>query len=201
MRKSFILGSVAALAISGQALAEDGFNYTFLDLGYADQEVELDDFGVDIDGDGFAFGGSVALTDRFHLIGGYSELDLEVDGQPIDVDSETFNLGGGVNLPLNPKLDFVGTLTYVKAELDGGSLGSVDDDGFGLGAGLRGRVAERLELTGGIQYVDLSESGDDTAIGVGARYFFTDVFALVANFSAGDDTTAWMLGGRFNFNK
>jgi hypothetical protein len=192
MRKSFILGSVVALAISGQALAEDGFNYTFLDLGWANSEID----DLDVDGDGFALRGSLALTDRFHLIASYSDLDYD-----FDVGSQGLEIGGGLNLPLSPKLDFVGSISYLEQEVDVPGFGSVDDDGFGLGAGLRGRVAERLELTGGLQYVDFSDGGDDTAFGAGARYFFTDMFALGADVSLNDDVTTWMIGGRINFNK
>jgi hypothetical protein len=204
MRKSFILGSVAALAISGQALAEDGFSYTYLDLGYTDSELEFSDSGVDADadGDGFRLGGSFALTDRIHLLASYSDLDYEFDvgGLTGETSADILSVGGGVNIPLKPTLDFVGTLAYTKGEIDEADF---DDDGFTLGAGLRGRVAERLELTGGIQYLegDLSDIFGDTSFGVGARYFFTNMFALVADVNVGDDTTAWMLGGRFNFNK
>jgi hypothetical protein len=202
MRKSFILGSVAALAISGQALAEDGFSYTYLDLGYADRELEADDLGFDLDGDGFALGGSFGLTDRIHLVAGFTDLELEVDGQDAGVDAQVMSFGGGVHLPLQSNIDFVGTISYVKGELDGAG-GDVDEDGFSLGAGLRGQVAEQLELTGGIQYLD-GDLGDflgDTSFNLGARYFFSSAFALVADMNLGDDTTAWTLGARFNFNK
>lgn len=192
MHKGLIFGSIAALGLSGSVLAADGFSYSYAELGYVSSE--LDD--IDVDGDGFALRGSYEFNERFHGFVEYSDLDYD-----FDVSGEMLELGAGLAWPLNPNLDFVGTVSYVKAEVDVPFFGSIDDDGFGLGAGLRSRVMEQLELTGGINYVSFDEGGDDTAFELGARYFLTEMFAIGAGVDFNDDGTAWTLGARLNFGQ
>jgi hypothetical protein len=192
MRKRFVLGSIVALGLCGPAIAADGFSYSFVDAEFVKSEID----DIDVEGDGFGIVGSYEFTENLHGFVEYADQDFD-----FDVSAQTLQVGAGVNWPLNPNLDVIGTLSYVQAEVDVPTFGSVDDDGFGLGVGLRGRVLERLELTGGIDYVDLKDSGDDTAFGVGARYFFTDMFAVGADANFNDDGTTWMLGARLNFGK
>lgn len=197
MRKGMILGSLAALGLSGPALATDGFNYSFVELGYID--TELDDF--DASGDGFGLRGSVELTENVHLFASYSDLDYD-----FDISGEELRIGAGYAWPLNPRLDIVGRLAYVRAEVDASvtipGLGRInfgaDDSGFGLGAGLRGRPIERLELTGGLDYVDVGDS-DDTSFDIGGRYYFTSAFSGGLDLRFNDDGTTYILGGRFDF--
>ena len=191
MRNGFILGSLAALVLSGPAWADDGFSYTYIDLGYG--QTELDD--LDVDGDGMGVRGSYEFTDRFHGLATYTDQDFD-----FGVRAKQFTVGGGFSSPLKPNLDIVGTVSYVNVDLSGPG-GSVDDDGVELGALLRGRVTGQLELTGGLQYVNLNDGGDDTSLRLGARFFITPMFAIGADLGIGDDVTTWMLGGRVNFGR
>lgn len=191
MRKTTILGSLAALALAGPALAaESGFSYSYAELGYID--TEIDDF--DVDGDGFGLRGSFAFTPHLHGFASYADVDFDND-----LGAQTLQVGAGVNWPVSPRLDVIGRLSYVDVEVDAGRF-SADDSGFGLEAALRGRPMERLELTGGIEYVDVGDS-DDTSLGVGARYYFTDQFAAGGDLSFNDDGTTILLGLRFDFGR
>lgn len=189
MRNRIILGSLAALGLAGPALAQGGFSYNFVELGYVNTEID----NPDIDGDGFGLRGSLAVSKNFHVFTEYADQDF--DG---NVDGKTFELGGGLNWALSPNLDLIATISYVRSEVDT-PLGDFDDDGYGLGLGLRGRATGQLELTGGIRYVDLDDSGDNTSLRVGGRYFFTPQFAVGLDLDYDDDATSWVLGARYTF--
>lgn len=192
MRKDFILGSIAALSIAGTAMAQDGFDYSYVEIGYVKSEID----DLDIDGDGLGLRASYEFTENFHAFAAYSDQDFD-----FDVGAKTWEVGAGLAWPVNPNLDIVGTVSYVKGEIDVPFVGDFEDDGFALGAGLRGRVIEKLELTGGLKYVNLDESGSDTTVAAGARYFFTNMFAAGVDVDFDDDGTTWMLGARLSFGK
>ena len=192
MRKGFILGSIAALSLAGPAMAEDGFDYSYVELGYV--KSELDDF--DVDGDGLGLRGSYEFTENFHAFAAYTDQDFD-----FDVSATTLEVGAGFAWPVNPNMDIVGTVSYIQGEIDVPSFGDFEDDGFAFGAGLRARVIEKLELTGGLKYVNFDAAGNDTTLGAGARYFFTNMFAAGVDVNFDDDGTTWMLGGRLSFGK
>ena len=72
---------IAGALLAGPVLS-DGLNYNFFELGY--QKFDFDSSVVDADGDGLAFGGSVAVAPNFHLFAAYSKMD--VDFQLVSVD-------------------------------------------------------------------------------------------------------------------
>lgn len=198
MRKQTILASLVALGFAGPALATEGFSYSFVELGWVNQE--FDD--LDVDGDGPGVRASIELTPALHLFGTYSDQDFDV-GAGSDVNGESITLGAGYAWSLNPTVDIVGNIAYLRDELDvdlgGGAGGSLKDDGLGIAGYVRARPIEQLELTGGLNYVDFDDTGDDTFFTVGARFFFTKMFAVGLDVSLNSDTTAYVLGGRFNF--
>jgi len=186
MLKNIALGSIAALSLVGQAFADDGFSYSYLEANYLN--TSLDD--ADVDGDGFGVNGSIAFNPMFHGYVEYSNLDF--DGTSIN----GWEVGGGINHALNPTIDLIGRLAYVKADVEGPG----DDDGFAVQAGVRARPAPNFELEGLLHYVDLSDSGDNTALRANARYFFMPQFAVGAGVEFDDDATTWNVGFRWNFN-
>jgi hypothetical protein len=192
MRNGMILAALAAAGLSGQALAQDGLSYSYLDVGYI--STDLEDF--DVDGDGFGLDGSIALTDKVHAVASYSDQEFD-----FGVDAKAYSVGAGLNWPLQQNLDLVGRLSYVKAELDAPGFSEFDDDGYGVEAGLRGLVGERFELGGTINYVDLNDSGDDTSFAVGGLYHLTNQFAFGLGADFGDDVTSWTAAFRVNFGK
>jgi hypothetical protein len=192
MRKAITAASaVAALCFMAPALADEGFSYSFVELGYT--STEIDD--LDVEGDGLGLRGSIEFTDMFHGFASYSDMDLD-----FDVGATEMEIGAGLAWSISPNVDFVGTLSYLNLEVDlPAGFGSVDDSAIALGAGLRGRVGEQLELTGGLKYAEFDEGGNDTAFNVGGRYYFTKMFALGADIGFNEDGTSWTLGGRFDF--
>ena len=104
----------------------------------------------------------------------------------------------GVTHSFSDKLDFVGTLSYVDAEVKLGSQ-TADDDGLGARRrhpfARRGVVRARCRL----KYVDFDESGSDTGFSVGGRYYFNDSMALGASVDFNDNADTLRLGFRWEF--
>ena len=180
------------LALSTTAIAED-FDYSYLQLDYA--TLEFDD--IDVDGDGLGLSGSYAINTDWHVFGGYQTAGLD-----FGIDATTLGAGIGYNTELSPVVDMVARLSYQYVELDApGGGGNFDDSGFGLGIGIRFAASADLELTAGIDYVDFGDGGDDTGFSAGGLYSFSDAFALGLGGSWSDDTSAFVLSGRFYFGR
>jgi hypothetical protein len=192
MRKAITAASaVAALCFMAPAFGDEGFSYSFVELGYT--STEIDDF--DVDGDGLGLRGSIEFTDMFHGFASYSDLDFDAD-----VGTTEMEIGAGLAYPVSPNVDLVGTVSYLNLDVDlPQPFADFDDSAIALGAGLRGRVGEQLELSGGLKYAEFDEGGNDTAFNVGARFYFTKMFALGADIGFNEDGTSWVLGGRFDF--
>lgn len=186
-----IFAVIAFLGFSVSASAQ-GFNYNYVAVGYS--QVDFDD--ADVDGDGFGIEGSYALNENVHLFGGYSQADFD-----FGIDLDSFSAGVGYNTAISQTIDFVGRLSYEYIEVSASGLGSEDDNGFGLGIGLRAKASESIELNAGIQYVDLSDSGDNTAFGIGGIFALTDTIDIGLSGDWDDDITSYTLFGRFNFGK
>jgi hypothetical protein len=192
MKKAITMAVIAAFgfAAADTALADEGVSYSYLEGGYVHSK--LDD--LDVDGSGFGIQGSYAFAPHVHGFAAYSNQDFD-----FDVNIDQWEFGAGVNFSVSPKLDVVGRLAYVgiKAEIPG--FVSADDSGVGVSAELRSRLNDTLELHGGVSYVNLNDTGDGTAGNIGARVFFTKMFALGADASFDNDGTTFMLGARLDF--
>ncbi len=187
---------VAVATILPFAAHAEGPSYSYADLAYVTTDLD----GVDEELDGFRLSGSVEVTDQVFLFGSYADQSAEVFG--VDVDATQFWLGGGYAWSFSDSADIYGKLGYTSVEVEAESLGqsvSADDDGLGLSVGLRGRVAQQFELEGALNYVDLSDSGDDTSLGVAGRWFFTEQFSAFAEGEFGDDVTSYGVGMRWTF--
>jgi hypothetical protein len=193
MRKAIAAVTLATLGFAGSAYAQEGggLSYNFVELGYVNSEID----DLDVEGDGFGLRGSFAFAENFHGFASY--LDQEYD---FDVGVEQIELGAGLNYTIAPNLDFVGTFSYLNVDVDVPGFGSADDSGFALGAGLRGWASDALELRGEVKYAELDDGGDDTTLGVGARYYINKMFAIAADLGFNDDGATWTIGGRFDFN-
>ncbi|AMN45691.1 hypothetical protein ACG33_00925 [Steroidobacter denitrificans] len=189
-RISSLLAALIATALPVASQA-DTMNYTYIELGYVDTEIDVGP--NDLDGDGFALRGSLAVHENFFVFTGYEDLDFERG-----VDSTTFHLGGGARWPLGNKLDIVGRVAIVKSKVEFGSRDQ-NDNGFLLGARLRGEVAPKFELEGGFEYVDLDDLGNDTAIVLEGRYFFLDALAGGLTVQSTDDANTIGINLRYTF--
>lgn len=188
---------VSALAVTAALLPwtsqAEGLSYSYLDAAYVNTDIDRFDEEVD----GFALRGSFEIADQLFVFANYADQGTTVLGT--DIDLRSYGFGLGYAWPLADALDLYGKVGYVNAEIDVPGFGDADDDGYSLAVGLRGRVAGQLELEGSLDYVDLSDSGDDTALGLGARWFFTEQFAVGIEGSFADDANTYGLGVRWNF--
>ena len=185
---SVLAALAAALPLASHAETMD---YSYAELGYID--TELDGDGFDVDGDGFGLRGSLAVHPNFFVFAGYQDLSFD-----FGVDASLLEVGGGGHWPLSDKIDLIGKLGIVKAELEAGQA-EADDDGFLLGGRVRGVVAPKFELEGGFDYRDLDEAGDDTTIVLEGRYFFVENVAGGLSVSLGDNVTSLGLNVRLTF--
>ena len=182
MKRIALFAALAAVCAPSALLAD--MNYTNFEVDYLDLDA---DSGVN--GDGFQIGGSWELNDQFHLFGSWA--DQSYDG---GFDGETLEVGAGWSHGFSDTLDFVGTLSLVDTEIE-----NFSDDGLALGGGIRTRLGESFELDAGLKYVDLDESGSDTGILVGGRYYINDSMALGASLDSYDDADTLRLGFRWEF--
>lgn len=188
---SALAASTALMPFLAQA---EGLSYSYLDLAYIN--TDIDEFDEELDG--FALRGSIELSDQVFLYAGYSSQSTDIFGT--DVDYDRLNLGLGYAWPVNTSTDIYGKVGYVQAEADAGGF-DIDDDGYELAVGMRGRVVEQLELEGSLNYVDLSDSGDDTSLGLGARWYFTEQFAGGVEGQFGDDANTYGISLRWDFGQ
>jgi hypothetical protein len=186
MKRAICLIGLVALPLGAQA---DGFDYTFVEGGIVNTEVDAGAF--DVDGDGFGIGGSFAVADNIHILASYTDEDYD-----LGIDGNTLSIGAGFNTALSTDLDLIAHISYVNAELEAGPF-SVDEDGYSLGAGIRARTGDKVELEAGLDYVDLDES--DTVLRVGGRYYFNDAFAVGASIADTDGGLSWTIGVRAEF--
>ena len=174
---------LAALPLASHA---DPMSYSFVDGAYVETNID----GLSGNPDGFALRGSVGFAENYFAFAEYSSQSLS----GADLDVTAVGLGGHYGLSDN--MDLVGRAGWFKVDAGGG----LNDDGYLVSAGLRGKVADGFELEGSVIYSDLGgANGDDTAVAVGARYFFTKNFAVNAEYQKGSDSSTVLAGMRYSF--
>ncbi|MDJ0748057.1 MAG: porin [Woeseiaceae bacterium] len=181
---------ILLLVAATPAVADISYNY--VDLGF--QRIELDVPGADVDGDGFAIGGSFKIAEDWFVQAGYGTADFDFG---IDLDQTA--LGLGYRSAISPTSDVFATVSYVRAEVSASGFGSADDDGFGISVGVRAMLTDVLELNGSIGYVDFDDGGDGTSFSAGGLYNFTDTFALGLGIGVEEDVTSYGIFGRIYF--
>lgn len=189
--KGTIAGTIM-LSLTAPVMAETP-SYNYGQLVY--QRVDLDDdFGLNVDGDGLGIGGSFEIAPNWHIAGGYSSTEFD-----FGVDLNQLQVGAGYHADISPTTSFYADLSWVTAEIDTGTFGSVDDDGIGITIGLRSNLSPQVELEGSLSYVDLDDSGDNTSIGAAAWYKLNETFALGLIANADDDVVGYGIGARMYF--
>lgn len=180
-------------AFSNSTLAGD-FSYNAFTLGYG--QTDFDDIAAD--GDSIGAELSFEIGESFYAFVGLGIGELDDDfGNSADVDQ--WGAGLGYHTELSKTVDLVASVSYQYVDISAAGFGSVDDNGIGLGIGLRAAASENLEVNGGISYVDFGDGGDDTSIGAGFLYSFTDTFAAGLSGNWGDDASSYSAGIRFYF--
>jgi long-subunit fatty acid transport protein len=183
-----IIALAGILALAPLAAQAEDISYSYVDVGYV--AVNFDDFNEDADG--FLLRGSIEIAEQFFLFANYADISVS------DADEQDYAVGLGYAWPASDTMSVYGKLAYVRAEADFGPF-SFDDDGYSVAAGVRGRVAEQFELEGSITYADFGDLGDGTEVGLGARWYFTEAFALGVEGSFGDDANSYGVGFRWQW--
>lgn len=189
MRLVYSLLLLTLIPVASQA---EEFDYSYVELGYANVDLDLGG-GLDVDGDGFGINGSFAIGNDVHLFASYSSVDFD-----FSVEVNQLELGAGMHFELTPTMDMVGTVSYLDAEVDSG-LGSFSEDGFGIGLGVRAAAGENIEWEAGLDYADLGSS--NTTIRLEGRYSFSSNSAVGIGFAFDDDVTTIIAGVRFEFGE
>jgi hypothetical protein len=188
---------LAVLLFSASAGAQ-GFDYSYLQLGYS----TFDSDNIGDDGDDLGLSGSYAINPDWHVFAGYKGAGLDSGA-----DITTLGVGFGYNTELSPTVDMFARLSYQYVDVDvhGPGVGGVrvggDDSGIGFGVGMRFAASEQLEIDAGINYVDLGDGVDETAFSLGGLYNFTDSFSAGLGGSWSDDASSYSLVGRVYFGK
>lgn len=179
MFKKLCVASLLALPV---AVIADGLSYTYAEASYVIPE----------DGDGFSFGGSIALGPQFFVQGEGTFYDFggNVEG--------TLAKGVlGFRHALSPTLDLTANGGLLYAEIESGNF-SDDDVGYTFGGGLRAAVMPQLELNGGISYQDVADSSD-VVFALGGVFAFTPNWAAVGGAKFVDENNQYNVGVRYNF--
>jgi hypothetical protein len=192
MRKSAILGAIAALGANIPAFSANDLSYTYAEVGYITGESN------GRDGDGANLFGSLRLTDMLHGFASYSE--QKFDGN-LDVDFTQAGLGVNYPLALDSKVDLIGRFSYVSVDVSGPGFSKVTNNGYAFNFSLRARVAGQYELSAGLNYQDLDQGSGDTSLNAGARYYFMPNLALGLDLLQNDGDSTFILGLRADFGQ
>jgi hypothetical protein len=194
MRFKIVSSLAATAALLPVIVHADGLSYSYLEGAYVNSD--YDHFDKDVDG--AALRASFEITDQVFVYGSFSDQSTSIFSS--DVDLTSYRIGAGYAWPIAKNVDVYGKGGYARTEADlpGPNL---SDDGYTLGVGMRGRVLEQLELEGAVNYTDLNDSGDDTSLGLAARYFFTPRFAVGLESEFGDNVDTYGVNVRWNFGR
>ncbi len=171
-----------AFAQTDQVQSSD-FDYNYAELRFVDADRAS--------GDGLRVNGSFDLDNNWLVVGGLTTLDFNNN-----VDSTTFEIGGGYVHNYSSDWDLIGTLRFVRVDVDT-PFGGGDDNGIALSAGARGWLMPQFELRGAVNHLNLDNS--DTYLELAGDYYFTQSFSAGLSLEfAGDDDT-FTLGARWFF--
>jgi hypothetical protein len=171
--RSLIAVTACAIAAPGIAAAQEGFDYRYLEMGFA--HAKIDD--TSIDGNGFRFEGLHEFGESFFASAEYETYELD-----FDIDGSAFQVGGGYIHPMSGDLDLIARGQYAQVEIE-----NYDDDGIGIGGGIRTRLADTFEVDAMLNWYDFDEGGSDTFIDLRGRYYVNDRFAIWLSLDIGSD--------------
>jgi opacity protein-like surface antigen len=189
MKRMIFLSSALCMLAPSALLAD--MRYNTFDASFVD--VEIDGGPANVDGDGIELGGSYELNDKFFLFGRWQDQDLD-----FGIDGRLLEIGAGLHHPLSATMDFVGTLSYLDTELNAGNL-SADDSGLTVGGGIRARVADAVEIDASLKLIDFDDSGSDTGVTLGGRYYFSEKMAVGVGIDLSDNADTLRIGFRGEF--
>lgn len=210
MKNRLALALSLAVA-STTAFAAEGAGYTYLEAGYAQQDLDLAaaDAGYSIADPKLAGGfvrGSGALSDNVHVFGGYrqgsDDLDLDLGGQKIgsvDIDLTQYELGLGYHHELSERLDWTAELSYLRTNVDAEDEDVSDGGDVRASLGLRGDLASNFEGWAKLNYTDGDLYDAEVSATLGAQLKFNSMWGLVGEADLGSHNRQYSVGVRVNF--
>ncbi|MFC4727431.1 outer membrane beta-barrel protein [Coralloluteibacterium thermophilus] len=193
---ALLLAALPCAAVQAQDFSR---SYTYVELQYAN--AELDNVG-DVDFDGPALRGSVAIGQSFYAFGGVRRGSNDDFG--LDIDVTQYQLGGGYRLFLSERADLIAEVSRIRTRAKVEDLGRAHGYDTRASVGVRGTLAEwfeglvKVNYTDGDLYSDWDGDGNFSAT-VGAHVRFAPNWGLTGEVELGGDSTEYMLGVRYSF--
>ena len=184
-----ILLTLAVLAALPVATASAGeLSYSYVEGGYVNTQ-------SDIDADGVAVNGSIAVSDSFHLFGGINNQELK----DFDVDADTWHFGVGFNHSLNANTDLVARVAYQEIDVDAFGVSAGSNDGYFTEVGVRSALTDNLEGHVFAGYEDFEGVDGEFYARLGGQYKFNEAWGVVADVKLIDGDEQYFVGPRFSF--
>lgn len=203
------------LASTSSAAVAADISHTYVEVGFARQQVELPEIGNDVamedmKADGGYIRGSVELNDAFYLFGGYSKGndDIDVRYYPIgkvfevDADAEQGDIGFGYRHTLSDRVEWTGELSYVNTRISVGVDGFKDrvkGDDYRASVGLRSNLASNFEGWIKANYTDGDVYDGEFTGTLGALVKFNETWGIVGEAEIGSDNKQYRVGVRASF--
>ncbi len=193
-RLTAMLAGTLFAAVTQQAVAAKGPEYSYAELGYINIDADS------VEGDGAGVNISFGATDHIFLKFGYDRLWLDDPDSSADADADRFQIGGGMHFGITDTIDVLGAISYVDIEVTNTPAGSFGDDGYLAEAGVRAMLSKSLELNATVSSLHI-DGEDDIGYGVGGVFDITKTFALSGSFNRFDDAdeNEFFVGLRIGF--
>jgi hypothetical protein len=168
------------LLLFAQGVAAQGFNYQYVEVGYASSSTEVG--ATDIDGDVIGFEATYSIDPAVYVGAAFGFADFDFD---IEQDSRSLFLG--LHQSMAPETDAYVEAGIIQVDVELPFFGSDDDTGFGLVAGLRHWAAPQFEVGASASYVDVFDDSD-TSFSVEGQYYVQDTLSLIVDFTFSSDS-------------
>lgn len=200
-QKLFLASAFALTTIPAYAAP---LSWSYINVNYNLETVELNNVTDDLEGSTISFGGSYSPIENFAVIGGYStgSADVSGNGNTVDLDLDGYYIGGLAYTPVSPSADFFAGVRFVEVSGDysvnGVRKGTLDGDGTSLFLGIRALVNPKLELNA---MIDRFDGGNDTSTDIkfGAGYYIATDVSLTASYAFSSDATSLSFGATKHF--
>ena len=147
--------------------AEKNIQYNYGEFRFV-VDSDLDD--TSLDGDGFAFSGSLRLDELFYAIVDYEAIEYDRNAEITDL-----QVGAGLIAPVR-NVDGIAELAIIHRDVDHLPIGD-SDTGFRFSGGLRGYLTPQFELRGTVNLIEVDDF-DDTFITIAGDYFLNDSVSI-----------------------
>ena len=180
-RLTAMLAGTLFAAVTQQALAAKGPEYSYAEIGYINIDADQ------IEGDGAGVNISFGATDHVFLKFGYARQWLDDPNSSLEADADRFQIGGGMHYGITDTIDVLGAVSYVDIEVTNNPpAAGFGDDGYLAEVGVRAMLGKSLELNGTVSSLHL-DGDDDLGYGIGGVIDVTKKLQATAKFDHFED--------------